>query len=134
MKRFFEKLKIRLSLSYGRDALNNFLLIFSIVLMAVNLFLGFFPLWVTAMMLYFMYFFRFFSKNYAARQRELAFYNNIKNKFKQRWSLTRRKWRERKTHKHFRCPKCSTNLRVPKNKGKITVRCPKCGTQTKKKT
>ncbi len=134
MKGFFEKIKIRLSHSYGRDSLNNFLLIVSIVLMTVNLFIGFFPLWLAAMVFYFAYFFRFFSKNYAARQRELALYTNIKNKIKGRFSLMRRKWRERKTHKHFRCPKCSANLRVPKNKGKITVRCPKCGNQIAKKT
>lgn len=31
-----------------------------------------------------------------------------------------------KTHKYFKCEKCNTKLRVPRNKGKIMVTCPKC--------
>ncbi len=39
-----------------------------------------------------------------------------------------------KTHAYFKCPKCSTELRVPKGKGKIRITCPKCGEQFVEKT
>ncbi len=39
-----------------------------------------------------------------------------------------------KTHAYFKCPKCSTSLRVPRGKGKIKITCPKCGEQFVEKT
>lgn len=134
MKKLWYSFKRRLSLSYGQDGLGRFLIITSLVFMVLNMFFGLFTLWITALLLYGWYFFRFFSKNFPARQRELALYNGIKYKLKSKLSFYRRKWRERKTHKHFKCRRCSANLRVPKGKGKITVTCPKCGEKIDKKT
>lgn len=39
-----------------------------------------------------------------------------------------------KTHSYFNCPKCNTELRVPKGKGKIMITCPKCGEKFIEKT
>lgn len=41
---------------------------------------------------------------------------------------------DKKTHAYFTCPKCNTQLRVPKGKGKIKITCPKCGEQFIKRT
>lgn len=35
---------------------------------------------------------------------------------------------------YFKCPKCKTNLRLPKNKGKIVITCPKCRVKFARKT
>jgi len=134
MKNLWYKLKQRISVSYGDDSLNRFLLLTSLVFMILNLFLGFYPLWAMAVLLYVWYFFRFFSKNYTSRRRELAAYNGIKWRIKQKWGLLRRKFSERKTHKYFKCRRCSATLRVPKGKGSITGTCPKCGEKANKKT
>ncbi len=40
----------------------------------------------------------------------------------------------KKTYAYYRCPKCSTELRVPKGRGKIKIRCPKCGEEFIKRT
>ena len=39
-----------------------------------------------------------------------------------------------KTYAYFNCPKCKTELRVPKGKGKILITCPKCGEKFEEKT
>lgn len=44
------------------------------------------------------------------------------------------RFRERKTHKYFRCPKCRQYLRVPRGKGKISITCRSCGEKFIKKT
>ena len=69
--------------------------------------------------------FRMLSRNVYARQREnqafLAFFRKIKNFFK----LQKQKWTD-KEHAYRKCPHCSSQLRLPKKKGKHTVRCPRC--------
>ena len=134
MKGLWGKFKYRLSLSYGADSLNRFLLIISLLFMVINLFTRLLTVWCIAVAFYIYYLFRFFSKNYTARRKELAVYNGIKWRIKQKWSVFRRKWSERRTHKYFKCRRCSATLRVPKGKGSITVTCPKCREKMDKKT
>ena len=66
--------------------------------------------------------FRAFSRNIYARQKE------------NRWF--RRQWqrlRDRK-NRYYSCPKCRQTVRVPRGKGKISIRCPKCGEKFIRKT
>lgn len=72
-------------------------------------------------------YFRMFSKNLAKRQAENA-------KFVNRWSFTKSKFQQRKTHRFYRCPSCKTQLRVPKGMGKINITCRSCGQRFIKKT
>lgn len=69
--------------------------------------------------------FRLLSKNVYRRQRENAaftgFFDKIKKKF--------RFWKTRikdKDHTYRKCPHCKSQLRLPKKKGKHSVRCPRC--------
>lgn len=77
--------------------------------------------------------FRCFSKNFAARRRELAFYQKHVGKLTGFIRRQRRRWQDRKTHRYFKC-KCGTFLRVPKGKGKIKIHCRKCNRYMIKKT
>jgi DNA-directed RNA polymerase subunit RPC12/RpoP len=43
-------------------------------------------------------------------------------------------FKDRKTHRFFKCPSCKNMLRVPKGKGKLQITCPKCGERFIKKT
>jgi uncharacterized paraquat-inducible protein A len=43
-------------------------------------------------------------------------------------------FKDRKTHRFFKCPSCKNMLRVPKGKGKLQITCPKCGERFVKKT
>ena len=83
---------------------------------------------------------RTFSRNYAARQRELYAYYNLKNKISSFFhkNITKRNKRNKTTHRkdkrYFKCPKCKVKLSVPKGKGKIKISCVKCGHQFIKRT
>ncbi|MBO2527292.1 MAG: hypothetical protein CW335_03815, partial [Clostridiales bacterium] len=66
--------------------------------------------------------FRTFSRNIYTRQKE-------NRRFRQLWT----RLRDRK-NRYYRCPKCRQTVRVPKGRGKISIRCPKCGEKFIKKT
>lgn len=78
--------------------------------------------------------FRMLSRNFAARQRELAAYFRMESKIKAFWHKLRYGSRnvvnlnaERKKYKYLICPQCRQKLRVPKGKGNLRVTCAKCG-------
>ncbi|NLB61196.1 MAG: hypothetical protein GX802_02030 [Clostridiales bacterium] len=115
---------------YGFDKLYFILFIISIILLLfgalilvpiIKLFMLILAFVVVAYAL-----FRVFSRNKYKRSRENLLYLRLSSKvtgfIKQRIKM----FRERKTHKFFKCPKCNANLRVPKGKGSIKISCPKC--------
>ena len=71
--------------------------------------------------------FRIFSKNVYKRVSENKKYLGAIN-------MTKTRWKQRKTHRFYRCPKCKTWLRVPKGRGKITITCVKCSEKFDKRT
>lgn len=91
--------------------------------------------------------FRMFSKNVGKRRNEnevfLRIFSNSGRRARraarkaekdaQKAAKEKRK-EDLKTHVFYKCPKCSTELRVPRNKGKIRITCPKCGEKFIKKT
>ena len=102
----------------------------ALVLLIVNLFVR----GVVGQILYFLVLavlvyniFRMFSKNTAARYKENVAYLKVKNRVVGRYANLRRRIRESKTHRFYKCPTCKTTVRVPKGKGKIRITCPKCG-------
>ncbi len=124
--RLKEKLARFMSGRYGGDQLNSFILIVVAVLMVVNIFVNSLIMYVCYMVLWIWSLFRMMSRNLYKRRAEnekfLKLWNPIKNKLK----LMKNKRRDRKTHVYKKCPKCKAVLRLPKQKGKHTVRCPKC--------
>lgn len=114
---------------YGVDQFSFFLLILSIILSLLNVFLG----WPFMPIIYFLLiiwcWFRILSKNIYKRRAEndkfMKFYGPIRNWFKDK----KERFRDRKTHKYFKCPSCGQRLRVPKGKGNITITCSKCKTK-----
>ena len=71
--------------------------------------------------------FRSFSRSVYKRQAENTRFLYRKNQIRRKWEGLKEHWRNRKTHRYIRCPKCHQQLRVPRNKGKIRVTCAKCG-------
>lgn len=65
---------------------------------------------------------RMYSRNFAARRRENAAYMRFWTRLKDRQNC------------YFRCPRCNQTVRVPRGKGRISIRCPKCGERFEKKT
>ena len=71
-------------------------------------------------------YYRAFSKNISARQRENSIFISKINYLKTRLS-------QRNNYRFYDCPKCKTHLRIPKGVGKVTITCKKCGYQFDKK-
>ncbi len=114
---------------YGRNGFDrtcNLLLWTGLILVVLNMFLHSFVLNIIYYVILIYCMFRILSRNIYKRRTEdqkvMAVWGRIKNFF----LLLKNKFRDRKTHIYRTCPECKANLRLPKRKGKHTVRCPKC--------
>lgn len=138
MKNWFRSLGSKMqSFMYGRyglDELNIFLSYGSLILIVLDLFWGTGIISGLGIAMWLFSLIRMYSKKYEKRRRELAAYYKLAGPVKNWWSLCKRKWSDRKTHRYFKCSQCKTSMRVPKGKGKIKIHCPKCGKEIIKKT
>ena len=118
---------------YGRngfDSLSLALLLGAVILNFLNnisyLLIYFTPLYgLGSLLVYAMLFyglFRALSRNIPARRAELRKWQSF---------LTRLRDRE---NRYFRCPSCKQKVRVPRHRGKLSIRCPKCGERFTRKT
>ena len=111
---------------YGPDNLYNFLTVTYLIVAIVNMFLRSAIIAALALVLIFSVFFRSLSRGIYQRSPENRKYLAIKGKVKGFFTLSRQKARERKTHIYKKCPACKSVLRLPRTKGKHTVKCPRC--------
>lgn len=111
---------------YGSDEFNLFLIIVSVVLVFfARIFVSlFFNILAFALIIFCL--FRIYSKNIAARYKENEKFKKFKYDLSSRLRVLADSWKNRKTHKYFRCTNCKTSIRVPRGVGKIEVSCPKC--------
>ena len=72
-------------------------------------------------------FFRVFSRNTYKRGRENEAFLKVWDKVKGFCVLTFSKIKDFPSKKYAKCPHCHAVLRLPRQRGKHTVRCPKCG-------
>ena len=125
MSNFYFKLRQFMAGRYGVDKFNSFLVMAAIVMMVLS--------WFTSPLIYLMSLFtmgfavyRMFSRNIAKRNQEnikyLFYYDKVRNKF----SKYKTMWKQRNTHRFFKCPSCRQQVRVPKGRGNIQITCPKC--------
>lgn len=111
---------------YGADELYRFLTIAFYVVFFVNLVVRSYVLSALTIAILVWSVFRMFSKNIYARRLENQKYLKIKNSVTSFFKLGKDRFRDRKTHVYRKCPKCRDVLRLPRRKGKHTVRCPRC--------
>ena len=78
--------------------------------------------------------FRALSRNIEKRYLENLYYLEWLGSVRRTIRFKKEKHMQRKDYKFFVCPICSTNLRVPKGKGKVNITCSKCGTRFQGKT
>ncbi len=138
MKDFFKKAAYKLSVfmygRYGGDELSLFLLFVFLAFSVLSIIPYCWVLYPLGLAASVYSLFRCFSKNIYKRQAERRWFLNLTGKIKSFFRRRKRIFKERKTHKFFKCKKCGAVLRVPKGKGKIEITCPKCKTKTTKKT
>lgn len=119
---------------YGIDELSQALMIFGCALVVINFFVGNGIVSTIALLCFVLAIFRIYSRNFAARARELEKYQELMQKPKAWWRLTNKRYENRKTTLYFKCKGCGAILNVPRGKGKLLVTCPKCGTKVEKRS
>lgn len=108
---------------YGTDRLNLLLLCAGLLLSLLGSYvrgLGFLVIFSYGLLFWVIY--RMLSRNIAARQREAAAYSRFKKLFTDR------------QNRYYACPSCGQTVRVPRGKGRISIKCPRCGQRFEKKT
>ena len=122
-RRLGDRFRVFMYGRYGTDKLNVLLLTAGLVLCILSSFveaLSFLVIFSYALM--FWCIFRMFSRNIAARQREAAAYTRFTKFFTDR------------QYRYYACPSCGQSVRVPRGKGRISIKCPRCGQRFEKKT
>ncbi|MBQ0092721.1 MAG: hypothetical protein KBS45_05285 [Clostridiales bacterium] len=113
---------------YGRngpDKLYSVCLIASIILMFVNLFVKNVVLEIISFLLLSYAIFRLLSRNVYKRQEENRKFLRLCTRVRNWFSTTKSRLTDR-SHAYRKCPNCKSQLRLPRKKGKHTVRCPRC--------
>lgn len=112
---------------YGNDKLNTALTVLFFVVWFINLFARTYTLYGVTLAILVWQIFRMMSRNTAARQRENGVYLKIRGKIISGARMFCTRIKDIRTFRYRRCPDCRATLRLPRRRGKHTVRCPKCG-------
>lgn len=107
---------------YGVDQLNLVILVVDMILSLVALLVGSTILSLLVYIPMGIVLFRMLSKNKYKRYQENRRFLQMVDRLKDRDNC------------YYRCPKCHQTVRVPRNKGKISIKCPRCGEKFIKKT
>lgn len=83
--------------------------------------------WLLALVLLVLSYMRIFSRNLAKRQAENQRFLMRMAPIRRKIQLHRQRKRQKNLYCFFKCPQCSTVLRVPKGKGHIRITCRSCG-------
>lgn len=118
---------------YGTDKLNMFLVIMLLVFAVGNFFVRneYFSMVFTSweFLLIFLIYYRMFSKNISKRYAENQKYLSIENRVRRFFGKSKYMQQQRKEFHIYTCPQCKQKIRIPRRKGKISIRCPKCGNE-----
>ena len=122
--KFRERMARFMAGRYGVDQLNKDLLWLYVILVFLGLFIK--ELTFLSLLCAVWMFFRILSRNHTKRWAENNKYMAFRKKVTGWFSLQKRKWAERKTHRYRTCPHCKATVRLPYKKGNHTVGCPRC--------
>lgn len=111
---------------YGTDSLSKFLLIVTFICVVLNLFIRIPGLYFLGLALLVYCYFRMFSRNYAKRSAENAFYLRTTAGIRRFFQKKKSHAQIRKTHHLYKCRQCGKYIKIPKGKGRIEITCPTC--------
>lgn len=131
MKRRFAEF---MSGRYGADQLSKFMLGVCLVCLLVNMFTGVQIVYLLALAILIICYFRMFSRDYARRSAENQKYLEMIGRVKSSFGRVRRRAEQSKDFHIYKCPSCGQKIRIPRGKGKICITCPKCRHEFEKKS
>lgn len=137
MRGLMQRLAIFMKGRYGNDKFNYFLYILFWILWVINIFVWnitasiVLDLLMFAVIIYAL--FRALSRNINKRCIENRAFTKIFDRVKNWFTLTKRKFKERKEYRYIKCPSCRAQLRVKNKKGKHIVKCPRCNNEFSKR-
>lgn len=134
LNRLKSKLQVWMQGRYGTDKLTVFLNSAALLLILLSSFIPLRFLYILSLAALVWSCIRCYSRNIAARRKELDAYMHLSSPIRNRIALWCRKFKDRKAYRYFSCKQCKTLIRVPVGRGKIKIVCPKCGTTAVKKT
>lgn len=107
---------------YGSDQLNMVILVGAMVLSLIGSFARIPVLtllaWIPLILATCRMMSRNINKRYQENRRFCGFWERLRDR----------------NHRYFACPRCRQMVRVPRGKGKISIKCPRCGESFVKKT
>lgn len=119
---------------YGSDQLTiAMIVLYAVLYLTAQIARWYLLAWI-ALVLLAVVFYRMFSRNLSKRYRENQWFLRYWNRVSAWYRRLLQTVRDRRTHRYYKCPNCSSKLRVPKGKGKIQITCPVCRTEFIKKT
>lgn len=119
---------------YGMDQLSRSLSIICLVLLVITMFSRNNVIYIIALAGIVYTYCRVLSRNISKRSEENEKYLKFHYKVVRWLNQIRYRINDNKTHKIFKCPSCSQKIRVPRGKGRISIKCPKCRIEFIKKT
>lgn len=119
---------------YGMDQLSRFLSYVVLALIIITFFLHNRLLYTIALVGIVYIYYRMFSRNISRRSAENEKYMKYHYRCMTKFNQLRACIKDSKTHRIFKCPSCGQKIRVPKGKGRISIKCPKCRIEFIKKT
>lgn len=111
---------------YGIDKLYIASVILFLVLQVLQIFIRQPFLNVVTLIMIIWMFYRVFSKDILARQRENQKFLKFKRLVKSKWKMLIRRIKDIDSHRYRQCSECKTTLRLPRKRGTHKARCPKC--------
>lgn len=114
---------------YGRtgfDQLNQAIIIIGAVFLFFSSILNIAPLAFVFLLSIIICLYRALSTDLKTRQWENRWMLEKISKPAAFFRLRIRMLREIRTHRYLKCPNCKARLRVPRGKGKVSIRCAKC--------
>lgn len=109
-------------------SLGLFILAFILSLMPVT------AVFILSLAVFAISIFRMFSRNVQRRRKENLMFLRLVNKPKMWYYNLKAERTQSRLYKIFICPRCGQKLRVPRGKGKVSIKCSKCGSRLIKNT
>lgn len=134
MNRFKERMAVFMQGRYGMDQLGKVLTFGTLFMFLLSMMLHIYTFYIVGMVGLILGYIRMFSRNIGKRYNENQKFLNWRYKMICKISIIKNSIKDRKVNVIFKCPNCHQKIRIPKGKGKISIKCPKCRIEFIKKT